>query len=50
MVELTDSGGAADDEDDAFLAELRNADGAARAQTAHTASRLFLRSQSKKAL
>ena len=32
------------------MAELRNADAAARAQTAHTASRLFLRSQSKKAL
>ena len=32
------------------LAELRNADPAARSQTAHTASRLFLRSQSKKAL
>ena len=32
------------------MAELRNADAAARAHTAHTASRLFLRSQSKKAL
>ena len=32
------------------LAELRNADPAARSQTAHTAARLFLRSQSKKAL
>ena len=32
------------------MAELRNADPAARSQTAHTASRLFLRSQSKKAL
>ena len=32
------------------MAELRNADQAARTQTAHTASRLFLRSQSKKAL
>ena len=30
------------------MAELRNADTAAREQTAHTASRLFLRSQSKK--
>mgnify|MGYP001347074538 CR=1 FL=1 len=32
------------------MAELRNADTAAREQTAHTASRLFLRSQSKKPL
>ena len=32
------------------MAELRNADTAARAQTANTASRLFLRSQSKKPL
>ncbi|MCO5109328.1 MAG: glutamyl-tRNA reductase [Burkholderiaceae bacterium] len=32
------------------MAELRNADAAAREQTAHTASRLFLRSQSKKPL
>ncbi len=32
------------------MAELRNADAAARDQTAHTASRLFLRSQSKKPL
>ena len=32
------------------MAELRNADTTARDQTAHTASRLFLRSQSKKPL
>ena len=32
------------------MAELRNADAMARDQTAHTASRLFLRSQSKKPL
>ena len=32
------------------LAELRNSDPTARAQTAHTASRLFLRSQGKKAI
>jgi glutamyl-tRNA reductase len=32
------------------MAELRNADATAREQTAHTASRLFLRSQSKKPL